>query len=227
MKVSVVFPTLNEEETIQICIEKAQNVLKSYHFPYEIIVSDSSTDETARIAEGLGAVLVYPENRGYGNAYLKGLKVSHGDILVMADADNTYDLMELPQFLDLLVSGEADFVIGNRFTHNMEKGALPWYRKYMGNPALTLLLNVLFGTRIKDAHCGMRAFTRTAYETMDLSCGGMEFASEMIVEAKRLNLRIKEVPISYYKRENSPSKLNSLRDGWRHLKFLIQRRAAR
>lgn len=222
MKVSVIFPTLNEEETVGTCIRKAQKILNQYPLESEIIVSDSSTDNTGSIAEELGAQIVHPEKRGYGNAYLKGFQAATGDILAMADADDTYDLMELPQFLDPLLSKKADFVIGNRFTNRMEKGAIPWYRK-VGNPVLTLVLNILFRTHVKDAHCGMRAMTRTAYEKMNLVCEGMEFASEMIVEAKRCNLHIEEVPISYSKRGGSPSKLNSARDGWRHLKFLVQR----
>lgn len=223
MKVSVVFPTLNEEDTVGACIKKAQEVLSQYAVDKEILISDSSTDNTVKIAEELGARIVYPETLGYGTAYIEGFRASEGDILAMADADGTYDLAELPHFLDPLFSGEADFVIGNRFTSTMEKGAMPWHKK-IGNYILTLLLNILFGSHMKDAHCGMRAMTRAAYEKMDLSCSGMEFASEMLVEATRCNLKIAQIPISYYRRGGSPSKLSSVRDGWRHLSFLICRR---
>ncbi len=218
MKVSVIFPTLNEEKTISACIEAAQKVL-SYQYEYEIIVCDSSTDRTATIAEECGATVIFCERRGYGNAYHEGVKASQGDILVMADADGTYNIREIPQFLDILASGKADLVIGNRFA-KMEKGAMSWHKK-VGNIFLTAVLNMLFGTRITDTHCGMRAVTRKAYEKMGLNCEGMEYASEMLVKAQQCNLRMKEVPITYGKRRGSPSKLSAVKDGWRHFAFLV------
>lgn len=219
MKISVIFPTLNEEKTVGACIEMAQKVLSRHQYQYEIIVCDYSTDRTADIAEKCGATIVFCKRRGYGNAYHEGVQTSQGDILVMADADGTYNLMELPAFLDVLVSGKADLVIGDRFA-KMEKGAMPWHKK-AGNLFLTAVLNMLFGTRITDAHCGMRAVTRKAYEKMDLNCEGMEYASEMLVKAQQCNLRMKEVPITYGKRRGSPSKLNAVKDGWRHFAFLV------
>lgn len=218
MDVSMIFPTLNEEETVGTCIEMAQNVL-SPRYAYEIIVCDSSTDRTAAIAKRCGATVVFCTKKGYGNAYHEGVKASHSTILVMADADGTYNIMEIPPFLEILMAGKADLVIGNRFA-NMEKGAMPWHKK-VGNRFLTAVLNTLFGTRISDTHCGMRAVTREAYEKMGLNCGGMEYASEMLVKAHQCNLRIREVPISYGKRRGSPSKLNAVKDGWRHFVFLV------
>ena len=217
MDISVIFPTLNEEETVKTCIEMAQKVLGP-RYTYEIIVCDSSTDRTAAIAKACGATVISCTNQGYGNAYHEGVKVSHGNILVMADADGTYNMMEIPLFVDVLVS-DADLVIGNRF-FNMEKGAMSWYKK-VGNLFLTAVLNTLFGTRISDTHCGMRAVTRKAYKKMGLTCEGMEYASEMLVKAHQCNLRIKQVPISYGKRRGSPSKLNAVKDGWRHFAFLV------
>jgi glycosyltransferase involved in cell wall biosynthesis len=219
-EVSVVLPSLNEEETIGRCVEVVKKVFNENHIDGEIIIADNSTDKTADIARSLGAIIIRPGKRGYGNAYLAGLSYVKGDFIVIADSDGTYDLSELSKFLEPLIEGDADFVIGNRFGGNIFKKAMPWHHLYIGNPLLTEILNWLFKTKISDAHCGMRAFTRDAYEKMDLKTGGMEFASEMVIEAGRKNLRIKEVPITYYPRI-SPSKLHSFGDGWRHLRFMI------
>ncbi|MGC1120988.1 MAG: glycosyltransferase family 2 protein [Candidatus Methanofastidiosia archaeon] len=220
MKVSVIFPTRNEEFTIMGCIVKVRETLGQYSFDTEVIVCDSSTDSTPQIARDLGAAVIYCDKLGYGYACRKGLQHSSGNILVICDADGTYPLEELQRFVEPLISGEADLVIGNRFTGAMEKGAMPWHHKYIGNPFLTGVLNLFFGMDIKDAHCGMRAITRGAYEKMNLQCEGMEFASEMLVEAKRFGLTIRQVPIPYFSRR-SPSHLDSFSDGWRHFSFLI------
>ena len=218
-EVSVVIPSLNEEGTIARCIEKVKRVFNENHIEGEVIVADNSTDKTAEIAKSLGATVITPEKRGYGNAYLAGLSCAKGDFIVIADSDGTYNFEEMPKFLAPLIKGDADFVIGNRLGGNILKGAMPWHHRYIGNPILTKILNWLFRIKISDAHCGMRAFTREAYEKMNLRTGGMEFASEMVVEAARKNLKIKEVPITYYPRI-TPSKLHSFNDGWRHLRFM-------
>ena len=219
-EVSVVIPSLNEEGTIARCIEKVKKVFNENHIEGEVIVADNSTDKTAEIAKSLGATVITPEKKGYGNAYLAGLSCAKGDFIVIADSDGTYNFEEMPKFLAPLIKGDADFVIGNRLGGEILKGAMPWHHRYIGNPILTKILNWLFRIRISDAHCGFRAFTREAYEKTNLRTGGMEFASEMIVEAARKNLRIKEVPITYYPRI-SPSKLHSFSDGWRHLRFMM------
>jgi len=219
-EVSVVMPSLNEGGTIERCIEKVKRLFNENHICGEIIVADNSTDKTAEIAKSLGATVITPEKRGYGNAYLAGLSYAKGDFIVIADSDGTYDLSEVPKFLEPLMKCEADFVIGNRLGGEILKNAMPWHHRYIGNPFLTKILNRLFKIKISDAHCGMRAFTREAYEKMDLRTGGMEFASEMVVEAARKNLKIKEVPITYYPRI-TPSKLHSFNDGWRHLRFMM------
>ncbi len=216
---SIVMPSMNEEETIRICIEKAQSIIKKYGIEGEIIVADNSSDRTPEIAASMGAKVIGPI-KGYGNAYLKGLAEAKGDYIAIADADNTYDLLELDKFLDPLMSGEADFVIGTRMKGNIKKGAMPWLHQYLGNPLLTGMLNFLFKTEISDAHCGMRAFTKEALNKMRLKTHGMELASEMVIEAAKCGLRIKEVPISYYSRR-APSKLRSFHDGWRHVRFMM------
>lgn len=191
-----------------------------HHIDGELIVADNSSDNTAEIARSLGATVITPEKRGYGNAYLAGISHAKGDFIVIADSDGTYDLAVLPDFLVPLINGDANLVIGNRFGGGMSKDAMPWLHRYVGNPGLTRILNWLFKIDLSDTHCGFRAFTKAAYEKLDLSTGGMEFASEMIVEAARKNLKIKEVPIVYYPRI-VPSKLNSFSDGWRHLRFMM------
>ena len=217
--ISIVMPSMNEEKTIRICIEKSLAVIDNYKFKGEIIVVDNSTDRTAEIAESMSAIVI-KEVKGYGNAYIAGLSRSEGDYIAIMDADNTYDILELPKFFDLLISGDADFVIGSRLKGNIKKGAMPLLHQYIGNPLLTLVLNLLFKTRISDAHCGMRAFTKDALNKMNIKTRGMEMASEMVIEAVDKGLRIKEVPIAYYVRD-APSKLRSFQDGWRHLRFMM------
>ena len=216
---SIVMPSMNEEETIRICIQKAQTIFKKYNIEGEIIVADNSSDKTAEIAASMGAKVIGPI-KGYGNAYLKGLAEAKGDYIAIADADNTYDLLELDKFLDPLMAEEADFIMGSRLKGEIKKGAMPWLHQYIGNPLLTGMLNFLFKTKISDAHCGMRAFTKEALEKMNLKTHGMELASEMIIEAARCGLRITEVPITYYSRK-APSKLRSFQDGWRHVRFMM------
>ncbi len=216
---SIVMPSMNEEETIRICIQKAQTIFQKYGIEGEIIIADNSSDKTAEIAASMGAKVIGPI-KGYGNAYLKGLAEAKGDYIAIADADNTYDLLELDKFLNPLMAGEADFIMGSRLKGEIKKGAMPWLHQYIGNPLLTGMLNFLFKTKISDAHCGMRAFTKEALEKMNLKTHGMELASEMIIEAARCGLRITEVPITYYSRR-APSKLRSFQDGWRHVRFMM------
>ena len=218
--VSVVMPSLNEENTIGICINKVLEVFKKYNIDGEIIVSDNSTDRSPEIARSLGAKVITPKKRGYGNAYIEAFKHAKGKYIVLADADNTYDLSEVPKFLEPLMDNKADLVIGNRFKGNILNGAMPWLHRYIGNPLLTKTLKMLFKVKVSDAHCGMRAITKPSLEKMNLKMGGMEFASEMIIEASRKKQRIMEVPINYYPRI-AKSKLRSFRDGWRHLRFMM------
>jgi glycosyltransferase involved in cell wall biosynthesis len=220
VEVSVVIPSLNEEETIGICIEKIKRVFREHNIRGEIIVADNSTDRTPEIARSLGAKVVTPDKRGYGYAYLYGFRYAKGKYIVIGDADDTYDFLEIPKLLEPLKRGEADLVIGSRFKGKILKGAMPWLHRYIGNPLLTWFLNFFFKAGVSDAHSGFRAFTREALEKMKLRCPGMEFASEMIIRAVWAGLRIKEVPITYYPRR-AESKLHSFRDGWRHLKFML------
>ena len=216
---SVILPTLNEEATIGICIQKIQKVLHDLGVSGEIIVSDSSTDRTPDIARKLGAVVVHPSHRGYGFAYLEAFTHARGAYIVMGDADNTYDFLELPLLIRELDLG-ADLVTGSRFAGEIKKGAMTPLHQYIGNPLLTWVLNTVFHTEFSDTHCGFRAIRADALKKLDLQSWGMELASEMLIKASRNGLKIAEVPITYYPRE-TPSNLNSFSDGWRHVRFIL------
>ena len=192
--------------------------MENYGVPredYEIIVSDSSTDNSVHISQEEGAKIVKHEI-GYGQAYLRGFQLAKGEIILMGDSDNTYDFLELPKLLAHIE--ENDFVIGIR--KNIKKGAMPLLHKYLGNPLLSGLLRLFFKTKIRDAHCGLRIIKKEKLDSLNLKTTGMEFASEMIIKALQTNLKIKQVPISYYPRLGE-SNLKSFRDGWRHLRFML------
>ncbi len=213
-------PCLNEAESIGLCVDKAWAALRKYGLKGEVIVSDNgSTDGSAEIARRHGARVVFQPLKGYGYAYMKGFEEARGRYVLMADSDNTYDFNDLERFLTPLRNG-ADLVMGNRFKGHILPGAMTWSHRYIGNPILSGLLNLFFQTGIGDAHCGMRAFKRSAYPRMHLQTGGMEFASEMVINASKAGLKLAEVPITYYPRIGE-SKLISLRDGWRHLRFML------
>lgn len=219
-EITIVLPCLNEEDAIGSCIESIQEVIDRQHLDAEILVVDNaSTDRTAEIAREHGARVVYQPVRGYGNAYLKGFAQARGRYIVMADADNTYDFNEIEAFVEPLRQG-YDLVIGNRFSGRMAKGAMTWSHRYIGNPILSGLLNLFFHTGVRDAHCGMRALKIEAYQGMRLQAGGMEFASEMVINAAKAGLAITELPIAYHPRVGK-TKLRTMRDGWRHLRFLL------
>ena len=216
---SVILPTLNEETTIGICIQKIQQVFRDMGVHGEIIVSDSSTDKTPEIARAMGAFVVHPQHRGYGYAYLEGFTHARGKYIVIGDADNTYDFLELPLLIRDLDEG-ADLVVGSRFRGEIKKGAMIPLHQYIGNPLLTWVLNRVFTTEFSDTHSGFRAIRADALKKLNLQSWGMEFASEMLIKASREGLKITEVPITYYPRE-TPSKLSSFSDGWRHVRFIL------
>jgi hypothetical protein len=220
LDISVVMPCLNEEGSIGACVDKALEGIRRSGLRGEVVVCDNgSTDCSAEIAASHGARVVLQPERGYGNAYLKGFEAARGRYLVMGDADDTYDFTEVDRFVGLLRQG-YDYVLGSRFAGEIRPGAMPWLHQYVGNPVLTWVLNRLFGLDASDAHSGMRAFTREAYDRMRLQTTGMEFASEIVVNAAKSRLKTAEVPITYYPRVGE-SKLDSLRDGWRHLRFML------
>jgi len=219
LDVSVIMPAMDEELTIGACIRKIQTVFRDNHINGEIIVADASTDRTPEIARSLGARVIKPELRGYGNAYLAAFKEARGRYIVIGDSDNTYDFAKIPLLLAPLEAG-ADFVIGSRFKGTIHTGAMSPLHRYIGNPFLTWMINTIFQTDYSDTHSGFRAITREALDRLSLKSGGMEFASEMLVMASKENLKIAEVPIEYYPRV-APSKLHSFADGWRHIRFVL------
>jgi len=216
---SVVIPCLDEAQTISGCVSAARAALDEHGISGEIVVADNgSVDGSADLARAAGARVVDEPRRGYGSAYMAGFAAARGTYIVMADADLTYPFEEIPHFLAELEGG-ADLVMGDRLG-NIERGAMPWHHRYIGNPVLTGILNVFFRTGVSDAHCGMRGFRRDILPRLDLRTTGMEFASEMVIRAAKERLRIAEFPIVYRPREGE-SKLSSWRDGWRHLRFLL------
>jgi glycosyltransferase involved in cell wall biosynthesis len=219
-RVSVVLPCLNEVEAVASVVEEAQAVLRREGIRGEVIVVDNgSTDGSAEAAGSAGARVIHAARRGYGAAYHAGFAAATGDVILMADADGTYDLSAIPAFLAAIDAG-SDLVMGSRWKGGIHEGAMPWIHRYVGSPVLTGLLNLFYGATVSDAHCGMRAFRRDALGSMRLRMPGMELASEMIVNAARAGLRVGEVPVAYRPRRGT-SKLHSLRDGWRHLRFLL------
>ncbi|MFA5356657.1 MAG: glycosyltransferase family 2 protein [Candidatus Omnitrophota bacterium] len=220
IEVSVVLPCLNEEGSIGFCIKKIEELFAREGIAGEVIVADNgSVDRSVEIAGGLRARVFTESRKGYGAAYLRGLREARGKYIVIADSDDTYDFYDIPKFLKPLKEG-YDFVIGSRFKGKIQKGAMSWTHRYIGNPILSGICRLFFRTRLSDIHCGMRAFTHEAYRRMELMALGMEFATEMVVAALRSQLKVYEVPINYHPRKGR-SKLMPLADAWRHIRFML------
>ncbi len=214
-------PCLNEAETVGDCVRAALAAMENTKVRGEVVVVDNgSTDGSALVAERAGARVIREGRRGYGAAYLRGFQEACGEYIVMGDSDGTYDFSEVARFVEPLKRGEVDIVMGNRFKGTILPGAMSWSHRWIGNPILSAMLQIMFHTRVSDSHTGMRAFTREAYERMAPRSLGMEFASELVVNALRENLRIQELPITYGVRAGE-SKLNTFQDAWRHVRFML------
>jgi glycosyltransferase involved in cell wall biosynthesis len=214
-------PCLNEAASVARCVATAREACQQAGINVEVVVADNgSTDGSDRLAAEAGARVVSAATRGYGAAYLAGIRESRGTLLVLGDADGTYDFGDVPAFVAALRAGH-DVVVGSRLRGRILPGAMPWLHRYVGNPLLTGILRLFFGSRVTDAHCGLRAMTREAFDRLRLRTTGMEFASEMIAAASRQGLRLAEIPITYRPRLGDASKLRSFRDGWRHLRFML------
>ena len=222
---TVVIPCLNEEKTIPLCIEKCKHVFEEHNIDGEVLVVDNgSTDKTVQVADSLGARVVLCPDRGYGNALKFGFKNSDSRYILIGDADNTYDFLEIPLFWNNLTP-DVDMVTGSRFRGNIEEGAMPWKNRYIGTPILTFALNLLYGTKISDSQCGMRLMKKESLDKIELKTTGMEFASELYVEFAKHKFKIVEVPISLHKDiEGRTPHLRPWRDGFRHLSYLIKAR---
>lgn len=218
-ELSIILPCRNEEEALGECLLDIQRVLHQSGLHAEIIVSDSSTDRSPKIARQHGATLIKHDKEGYGIAIMEGARHAQGTYILIADADGSYDFADIPAFVDRLRAG-ADVVMGYRKQSLMKPGAMPWHHKYIGNPLLSFLLRVCTGTKVRDAHCGIRAIRRDVFKRLGLRTTGMEFASEFVLEAHRAHARIDEIPTAYHHRKGI-SKLRSFRDGWRHLRFIL------
>ena len=220
--VSVVIPCLNEERSIAKCIQAAFSGLRAAGVQGEVIVADNgSTDRSIAIAEEQGARVVHVAVKGYGSALRQGIAAAAGQFVVVGDADGSYDFTQVPRFVEKWREG-YDVVMGNRFKGGIRPGAMRWHHRYIGNPLLTGFLNMLFRAGIGDAHCGIRGITTAAFARMDTRTTGMEFASEFVIKAAKLGLRMCEIPVTLWPDERGrPSHLRSFRDGWRHLRFMV------
>jgi len=219
--ISVVIPCLNEEKTIKECVQEAFKGIEQSKYDGEVIVSDNgSTDESKKIAIEHGARVVETPIKGYGSAIINGINNSKGDFVIVGDADMTYNFLDISKFVDKL-ENDADLVIGNRFKGGIEKGAMPFLNKYLGNPFLSMIARLFFRIDIGDFHCGLRAVKKTVYNRLNLKSTGMEFASEMILKAALLKFKIVEIPTVLRRSPyNRVPHLKPLRDGLRHL-YLI------
>jgi glycosyltransferase involved in cell wall biosynthesis len=222
VELTIVMPCLNEAETLETCITKARSFLDRSGITGEIVIGDNgSADGSIEIARRCGARVVNIPIRGYGAALYGAVVASRGKYCVMGDSDDSYDFSKLDLFVKELRAG-ADLVMGNRFLGGIEPGAMPWKNRYIGNPVLSGLGRFLFDAPTKDFHCGLRAFSRDAFLRMDLRTTGMEFASEMVIKATLLEMRIIEVPTTLSRDGRSrPPHLRPYRDGWRHLRFML------
>lgn len=220
--VSIVIPCLNEETTVGICVAKGLDALRTADLSGEVVVVDNgSVDRSAAVAGEAGARVVACAARGYGAALKCGIAAAKGRVLLMGDADDTYDFQQISRFVVPLLAG-AELVMGSRLRGCIQPGAMPWLHRWIGTPVMTFLINRFFRTRISDVNCGMRGFTREAAARMNLQCEGMEFASEMVIKAARAGLRMVEVPVDYHRTtKNRQAKLRTFRDGWRHLRFML------
>jgi glycosyltransferase involved in cell wall biosynthesis len=226
LELSVVMPCLNEGDTIAVCIEKAQRALLENNISGEIVVADNgSTDGSQDIALRMGARVVRVDGKGYGNALMGGIAAARGKYVIMGDADDSYDFLEIPRFVEKLREG-YDLVQGCRLPRgggNIMPGAMPFLHRWWGNPMFSFMARWWFRAPIHDVYCGLRGFSRPFYDRLDQRCTGMEFATEMIIKSSLYGAKIVEVPISLHPdgRKSHAPHLKTFRDGWRTLRFFL------
>lgn len=226
IEVSIVMPCLNEADTLESCVVKAQRALRDAGIRGEVIVADNgSSDGSVAIGERLGARVVRVEAKGYGNALMGGIEAARGRYVIMGDADDSYDFLEIPKFVAQLREGH-ELVQGCRLPAGggtVAEGAMPWSHRWIGNPMFSLLVRWWFRAPIHDVYCGLRGFTKDLYRRLDQRCTGMEFAAEMIIKSSLYRVSIAEVPITLHpdgRKAHAPH-LKTFRDGWRTLRFFL------
>ena len=222
LEVSIVIPCLNEAKTLGACINKAMKAFHESGIRGEVVVADNgSTDGSIELAQSLGARVAHATAKGYGNALRKGIEEARAEFIVIGDADDTYDFGDVPRFVEKAREG-YEIVMGNRFKGGIKPGAMRWTHQYFGNPVMTAILNVMFRTGIRDAHTGMRGFTKDVFRRMDLRTTGWEFASEFVIKATKLGARITEIPIVLWPdNRGRPPHLRSIPGAWRNLRFMF------
>ena len=226
LELTVVMPCLNEADTLEVCISKALDSFKRHNLSAEVVVADNgSTDGSLEIAERCGARIVHVSEKGYGNALMGGIEAAYGKFVIMGDADDSYDFSNIYHFVEKLREG-YDLVMGCRLPRgggSIIPGAMPITHRLFGNPMFSFLARRMFKVPTSDVYCGLRGFTRKFYDELELRCTGMEFATEMIIKASLYRRKIGEVPITLHKdgRISHPPHLNTLRDGWRTLRFFL------
>jgi glycosyltransferase involved in cell wall biosynthesis len=222
VELSIVMPCLNERQTVGVCVRKAMASMRAAGICGEVIVADNgSTDGSVEIAEQEGARVVHIQEKGYGNALKGGILAARGEYVLMADSDDSYEFGHAPRFVNSLRAG-SDLVMGNRFRGGISPQAMPFLHRYLGNPVLSGIGRLFFGSPVGDFHCGIRAMRKDSFLRMDIRSTGMEFASEMVVKATLLQMKVSEVPTTLNPdgRDRAPH-LRTWRDGWRHLRFLL------
>lgn len=221
MNLTILIPALNEEQTIEIVVKKAKTFLEKNNIKGEVLViNNNSTDKTEEIAIENGARVVKENKKGYGNALRRGIDEAKGKYIIMGDADDSYNFLEIKEMYESLLEGN-ELVIGNRFYH-IQKGAMKFSHRYIGTPALNGIINIKFRTKIKDVNCGLRGFEKDKIKKLNLKSSGMEFASEMIIKAIKCGLKIAQVNINFYRdARKTKGHLHAVRDGMRHLKVIL------
>lgn len=226
LELSVVIPCLNEADTVAICVGKAVRAMREAGIRGEVVVADNgSTDGSIELAREAGARVVAVAEKGYGSALMGGIAAARGTYVLMGDADDSYDFLDLPRFVERLREG-YDLVQGCRLPAGggtIRPGAMPFLHRWLGNPVLTGIARWWFRAPIHDVYCGMRGFRRDYHAGLDQRCTGMEFATEMIIKSSLQGARFSEVPITLHPdgRKAHPPHLRTFRDGWRTLRFFM------
>lgn len=226
IRVSVVMPCLNEADTLAVCIKKAKRGIAESNVKGEIIIADNgSTDNSIEIARNLGASVIHVKEKGYGNALMGGIEAARGKYVLMGDADDSYDWLEIPKFVRKLEEG-YDLVQGCRLPSGggtVKPGAMPFLHRWWGNPMFSKMGKTWFDAPINDVYCGLRGFTKVHYQNLNQRCTGMEFATEMIIKSSLYKAKIAEVPITLHPdgRKSHAPHLKTFRDGWRTLRFFL------